>query len=51
MVNHLVLNRAGFSLKANIYILRIFILIMIYYGLHLTPRTIAVEKAVHDLYI
>ena len=50
MVNRLGVNRAGFSLKTNIYLFRTFIRSMIEYGLHLTPRTIAVDKAVHSLY-
>ena len=48
--NRLKVTRAGFSLKTKIYIFRTFIRSMMEYELHLTPRTIAVDKAVHSLY-
>ena len=50
MINRLGVNRSGFSLKTNIDIFRTFIRSMIEYGLHLTPCTTAVEKAVNSLY-
>ena len=50
MINRLGVNRSGFSLKTNIILFRTFIRSMIEYGLHLSPCTTTVDKAVLSLY-